>query len=280
MSFTVASWNVAEGLAKVDDPQRPVDLVETIRSLDKDIVVLSDAYWLQNPLHPVMPEVAQAAVRRFKDDGYHVSQVEYDDNYLWPERYMTVLSRLAVTEDEAVKLGGRNGVKLTVQDPDAEVNVRLVGAHFYDREEAWRLTQTRDMLAQFDLSEPTILAGDLNAMHGKGRARWLRSGPMRALAGRLPHPEPRHKMEAELGRLNEAERLADMASGLTLRWLGRAGLHEVDRRRRSTIFKGSFPVAQLDHILATDHFTASNFQVHDTAPKLSDHRPISATLET
>lgn len=285
MSVEVAAWNLREGLADADRAQR---LAEAICGLDKDVVVLSDAYWLGNPLHDARSEAAQTALERFRTAGYEIAEAEYGDHRLWPGHYMTVLSRLAINRVSTVRLGVRNAVDLKLKDPDTNVDLRIVGAHFSDYSEQRRLVQVEDLLSLVDLEEPTVLAGDLNAMPGNSRrAKLLRSKLLRAAAPWVPGRPPRAEDEPLFESLKTAVRLTDMASGTTLEELDRAGLHDTgsndtSSRHRSTM-PSWLPFLQLDHILASSHLEPSGFRVHNTFSlprQLSDHRPVSVKLET
>lgn len=282
MAIEVAAWNLHEGLAIAKNHRAP-DLVEQILGLNKDIIVLSDAYWLDNPLHEASLNVAESAMNILEDEGYETTEVAYDDNWMWPNRYQVMLSRVAIRYAKRVRLGGRNAIEIAVKDPDTDIEVSVTGAHFYDRSEELRLAQVDDLLEKCDLTKPMALAGDLNAMPRRNWRAWiLRSRLAREAAARQPHQPPRHPDEDKHGRPNQAERLTRMAAGTVLDRLKQGGLLPTEPKHRPTM-PVERPIVQLDHILATKHFEATNFQVHELSSEhyhLSDHRPVSVKLET
>jgi len=148
-----------------------------------------------------------------------------------------------------------------------------------DRAEARRVGQTLKLLELFqdeqDGSCPSVIAGDLNAMHRLE----IRSALIRAvqpIAERLPYGEPGFEASkiARIGSL--ARRLSEMADGTTLRLFENAGYRDSDSAHLHT--KG---IAQLDHILHTAELYSppDSFQ-SIKANGLSDHRIIRAIIET
>ena len=125
------------------------------------------------------------------------------------------------------------------------------------------------MLRLASAEQPTILAGDYNAMHRKGCvAHILGSQVVRTVAARVPQPRIR-----SLG-----PRLSDMATGTTMRRFEDAGFKDADPYHQPTI-KSRMPIAQIDHVLVSLHFRARRFRVYEHSP-VSDHRAISVTLDT
>jgi len=286
MAFGVAAWNLHEGLA-IARKNRAFDLVDAIRGLNKDIVVLSDAFWLGNPQHGANRNVAAYMLEQLEtetpgqDEGYTTIKVDYGEED-WPGHKLVLLSRLAISQPTIVNLGKRNAGAIEVEDPDTHIPVTIIGAHFTDQSEGQRLAQVDHLLEWADLSRPTILAGDLNAMPGHTlRSRIARNKTTRSLAAKLPARWP-FVTKSELdqtGLPTIPERLGEMAVGETLRRLEKAGLYNTNRYSKPTM-PSIRPVWQLDHILKTRDLSSHSFEVHPCSPGLSDHRPISVTVET
>jgi endonuclease/exonuclease/phosphatase family metal-dependent hydrolase len=272
MAFKVMAWNLREGLAA---PDRSPVLVEAIKQHDADVAVLSDAYWLENPGHGTIPEVAaetaQQAQIAFEQAGYDSLAVEYNDGHPWQSRMILMLSRLAVSDVSWVKLSHRSGTQATILDPETNQEVYVVGAHFDDRDDQLRLKQADaaiDHLIRFADGKPRALIGDLNSLHP---GEWT----SRLVGNRLARTAARHLLLDEKRRY-DAARLSGMATSKVLERLEEYGLRDADRLRRPT-FPSRQPLFQLDHCLVSDIFVP-HFEVAAHNPA-SDHRAIIATLE-
>ncbi len=244
MSLKIASWNVAR---KLSDPKRHQKIQAGLEVLDADVVVLSEAF--DKTGRPVNLKFA-------RESGYHMAVTEYGDADEHPsqKQWLCLLSRKAIGSS-VIRLASRNALRATVTADESGRKVEVIGSHFDDRSERLRRAMGRSLLEQIDLSEPTIVAGDLNTMPGdRFNARLLGSGPARLAARMAPHP----RIKSLGGRLNE------MASGETLELLTTAGLADADPRHRSTMTVGGLAVAQLDHILYTpDSLSVDAFTRHD-----------------
>jgi endonuclease/exonuclease/phosphatase family metal-dependent hydrolase len=271
MSIKVATWNVQEKLALKESPE----IVEATKSFDADVVVLTDAYWLGNPLHGAAEERAEEAKEKFAEAGYQNHAVDYGDlPGHWPGRYILALSRLDASFEE-VGLGIYNGVETFVKHPDAG-GISIIGAHFDDTHEETRVMQAEALVGSVNPAEPSVLAGDFNAFSGYSRcARRLRSRVVRLGSLALPDKKPRNDYEEQHGRPNRLKRLSGMAEGSTMKVLERAGFRDADSQHQPTM-PSKRPLFQLDHVMANGHLAVTDFEIHDI--RLSDHRPISAVL--
>jgi endonuclease/exonuclease/phosphatase family metal-dependent hydrolase len=265
MSVKVMGWNLEEGLALEEQSPR---IVEAVIAADADVVCLSDAYWLHNPARDANGVIAEAAKQRLRSEGYELLEVEYKDAHqTHHEHYLLGLSRLPVHQSTIVRLGSRNGLHVSVEDPDQRVPVQLFGLHFDDGSESSRARQVADLLECVDEDQPTALIGDFNAMHGEDlRSRVLRWRISERLIHKVPHAHLR-----SLGT-----RLIEMASGYTLQQLEAAGFRDVDDKHRLTI-PSRFPVWDLDHCFVNQHLAGRDFRAKAHGG-VSDHRAIETEL--
>ncbi|HUD10226.1 MAG TPA: endonuclease/exonuclease/phosphatase family protein [Candidatus Saccharimonadales bacterium] len=282
MSIKVAAWNLKNGLG---DETRSGQIVEEIKKLDADIVVLPEASQ-EEDLQDVVDELRQEFTENngyVVDDGYMVGAALYEDKDRRLDRHgMIVLNRLfigsCVVEES---LGDRNGMYVETSDPDTSTpfTFHAFGVHFDDRSEASRLQQaqaTDFFLRRFD-GTPRIIAGDFNSMPRQA----IRSGVgrvARLLPARYPTTERPHISPIKRGA-NVLHRFGAMASGGTLQMLEAVGFEDADPDHQPT-WPNAHPRFQLDHIMVSGEAHAFPFQVHDRSDGLSDHRAISATIET
>lgn len=267
MAIKVMAWNLQEGLALAE---RSPALVEAIIQHDADVAVLTDAYWLGNPLHGARSEVAEAAFTKFEAAGYKTLGVEYGDDHRWQSRWLVLLSRLAIVRSfDEIKLGHRNSIDHFVSDPATNTHLRIMGAHFDDRNDKLRLKQADAVVNHLKTGQPTALIGDLNSLHS-------REFTSRLAGNRLSRAAIRHLPMGETKRYY-GQRLAEMATSQVLDTLAEYGLKDADHAHRPT-FPSHRPLFQLDHCLVSDIFVP-HFEVASHNPA-SDHRAIMATLET
>jgi len=276
MAIKIAAWNTENRLAYYLPGSRgtPTKILEGIRKLDADIIVLPEAY---------VNAPASGADELLKTMGYSWEDVRYDDKdreeevARWGFPYMRVLWRIPVRSVTLQRWGDvRSLMTLVATDPETKREIQIIGTHLEDRSEALRLKQLDEIVPFIQASKfPVVMLGDFNAMwHEKG-ARILASRSVRQLARALP--------EGDLH--STATRLSDMATGKVMKRLrDEAGLHDSDRRHRPTTtpkmrhmsFMPSIRLAQIDHILASKEVKVSDFRIRPDGG--SDHRAISATL--
>ncbi len=275
MTVRVASWNIEGRLTDLAINRRgtPDHILSGIVKLRADVLFLAEAFGA---------EVLNDDIRKQLDKlGYHIIEVPYSEGgaaRLAPAVYspsMMLLSKLPITSYQTIRLGDlRNAILVHIKDPSTDKTLRVIGVHLDDRSEILRLKQAPDLINIIqETSEPTIVMGDFNAMHGGDilPAKLLRSLPIRT-AAKYVVPEL-------------SLRAVDMAKGDTLKQImHQTGLRDADRRHRPTTtpkLRGrewlpSIRLMQIDHILASPTINISNFRVSTDGG--SDHRAISATV--
>ena len=265
MSVKVAAWNVQEGLAEAERMPR---IVKQVEQFDADVIVLSDAYSLDNELHGSQPDVLREAETGFSRQGYWWYGTEYCDSDPWHhDRNLVVLNRLPLVAGSFVRLATRNAVELKVQDPCTDKTLHIVGAHFDDRSEAVRLRQAAAFLKHVDVEQPTVLAGDLNSVHALDLwPRMLGSNIMRFATNYAPAARAR-----SIGK-----RLVEMSSGGSLAMLATGGFRDADPLHRPS-FPAKRSFLQLDHILLSEAAIAYHTRLVGQ-PDASDHRSVISTV--
>lgn len=205
MSIKVAAWNVAKGLGNGNEAR----IYEGIKQLDAEIVVLSEAYATDasNPNEHVIDKISDFAM----DNGYEfVVETGYNDEgsvneELQREQYLVVLGRHALKGAGLIRLDNRSAIGLTLLDNQTDVEIQAVAAHFRDENEQLRQDMAQSLTALVDTTKPTLLIGDLNAMHrNSNHARLVRSPIIRGLS-KLTNLHPRAK--------SLSGRLIEMADG-------------------------------------------------------------------
>ncbi|HVX23968.1 MAG TPA: endonuclease/exonuclease/phosphatase family protein [Candidatus Saccharimonadales bacterium] len=276
MAIELAAWNVAKGLG-IDE--RAPQVLEGIKRLDADVVVLSEAWATDDNTSPdFIHEVIGRTMEFAGRYGYRsYDPVPYKDadttRHGAPagfEQYLLVMGREnpAVRWAQPIRLGTRNALSMHVTDPQAHHDVYMIGAHFDDRSEALRLGMASALLKRIDLQRPFVLAGDLNAMHHDARsARFLRSKLAEMAASHLPGDRAKW-----LG-----SRLLEMGDGRTMGMLARAGLKEADPKHQRTFTFSHVRFGQMDHIM-TNRVVTDQFKTHKLPG--SDHRAISARIRS
>lgn len=275
MNIRIAAWNVEQRLTTLTIKRRgtPEHILASIKKLNADILVLPEAY--QNT-----PDIGvDEELRRM---GYSWIDIRYDDlgredEFSGAMPHMRVLSKLPITSSEIHRWGGiRNLPVITVQ-VDSETQLRIIGTHLDDRNEELRTRQVDELIPYINASTmPTVMLGDFNAMHGKGRAKLYSHKAARQMAAKVPHPEIRFALT----------RLSDMATGSILARLeAETPLRDIDPTRRPTTtpkmrdieWMPSIRLAQIDHILLSPDVRALDFKIARDGG--SDHRGLSATLQ-
>lgn len=280
MAIKVVSWNIEGRLTRFAKKGRgsPEHIIEGIRKIDADVVFLAEA---SDDDH-----IDTTVVKQLKDLGYEIHTVGYEDggkDRKWAAEAapnMKLLSRLPVKNFKKIRLGDiRNALIAEVNDAETGQTLRIIGIHLDDRNEEYRLRQVEDLLTYLNESSvSTVVMGDYNAMHAADfRARLLRNRWLSAVIKRWPHARTQDILE----------RLSDMAIGDTLSTLEKGSMcKDADIRRRATTtpklrfqeWMPSIRMVQIDHMFVSPGVTVTGFRVGRDGG--SDHRPISATVET
>lgn len=275
MNLVIAAWNTEQRLTTLTTKRRgtPGHILTSIKKLHADVLVLPEAY--QN-------EPDSGVDQALKDMGYAWVDARYDDldreeefNGAMP--HMRVLSKLPIVSFELHRWGGVRNLPVVIIQADATTQLRVIGTHLDDRNEEFRIRQMNELVPFITSTDmPTVMLGDFNAMHAKGRAKLYGHKAARQLAAKVPHAEMRFVLT----------RLSDMATGSILAGLeAKTRLRDIDPTRRPTTtpkmrdieWMPSIRLAQIDHILVTPDIRALDFKIaHDGG---SDHRALSATLQ-
>lgn len=266
MAFSVAAWNVKEGLAQPNY----ASVVERIKQLDSDVVVLPDAYSLEQDAHGSDDVYLGEAGSRLEEAGYSWFQTEYGEDDGWHhDRHVVMLTRLPFVAYTPMQLAHRNAYHLGVRTDGGDVTV--LGVHGDDRTELARVAQARRLIQLYsatDPDEPVVVAGDFNSAHAADRwPRAYRSLPAKALARLVPDAERR-------SRAIRATRM----NGRSLALLTAHGFEDADWKHRPTFTSfGDTQHLQLDHILYSRAVGRMAFEL-GAASRDSDHLPIKAQL--
>lgn len=272
-SYSVAAWNVQECLAI---PEQSQEVTEAVLRLGADVVMLTDAYWLGNPLHGAQADVAETALARFQSEGYKTYPVGYGDiQGHWPGRHLLGLARGTASCAEA-NIGVSHGPLITITDGVSPIHI--LGAHFSDRYEGTRVEQAHAVgtIMRRHFGDPFVLAGDLNCTNaGDGfMIGLLKSNLTRRLAELTPPSRPRNNFESVHGRPNKLQRLSQMMTGEALKVLEDYGLNDANHDNAPT-FPAKRPFVSLDHIMYKGVET-SDFCTHRLPG--SDHLAVSAKI--
>lgn len=280
MTLKIASWNIEGRLSTFSKSGRgtPTHILAGIRDQSADILLLVEAF---DETLGIAPHVTLA----LEALGYTSYDVPYNDT--GPERVdpalsqpvLRLLSRVPVEGIQHIRLGNlRNALIAKIIDPQTGRHIRLIGVHLDDRAESLRLEQLGDLIPIINNSElPTVMVGDYNAMHGRGRiARLLRSWLVRSFVRCLP----------TLSLRDFGKRAMEMATGTTISaLLSETNLSDADSRHRPTTtpkvrqhsWLPSVRMLDLDHMLVSEAIIVSDFTIvrRDGG---SDHRAISAHI--
>ncbi|MFZ1258250.1 MAG: endonuclease/exonuclease/phosphatase family protein [Candidatus Saccharimonas sp.] len=271
--LTIATWN-AEGMFVSGTKTRrgtPHDAVAVVARINADIVVIPEFGLYQR----LLPEIEQL----LKAQGYYISLMPYKDKRA-PGFSLAVLSRLPIRRVHTHTLteGSDNALELYCDTQVGQL-LRVIAVHLDFESEARRLKQVK-VLAQIisiDKYTPTLVLGDMNAMHKEDRfARLMRHDVVRRLAKYVPH----HQLASILGMVQQ------MAQGTTIEALvDTQSLMNLDPRHTPTIsakqrnfeWMPHVALAKIDWIFGTKQFRTLSYQVLPDVG--SDHRPVVAALE-
>ncbi len=283
MQLRVVTWN-AEGMFAPYDATKakafahqtaqtrragPHDALKVLRKLDADIVVIPEfgsKGWLD--------ETTQLAIQSL---GYEIIEVVYADRYE-PPIEMALLSRLPITHTRVLRLGEMRSIGEIIVTTGTH-DLRVIAVHLDDKTEENRLMQIKDLTDEVNsnLTVPTIVLGDFNAMHENSRfARVSRSRAAHKLSGLIRHDQ--------LKRI--ASRLHEMALGTTIHYLlTHTQLLDLDPRRQRTIsgkqsgleWVPAVRLAKIDWVFGTHHIAVKRYRVSRDVG--SDHRPIIVDVQ-
>ena len=268
----VVTWN-AEGMFVEGTKTRratPHDALRVLRRLNADIIVIPEfgrLDGLRDEIHTAMASL-----------GYEVVSTPYHDSNA-PGLGLVVLSRLPVVSwhVHALAVTGRNLLEVFCKDESGS-RIRIIGVHLDDRGEAIRMHQIRDVvqLVNADVTTPTVLMGDMNAMHERSRfARFIRLAPVRHMTRYI-----NHTLVASV-----AQRVQEMALGTTIATLQHDTLlHDLDPGHKRTIsgrqrgleWIPSVRLAKIDWIFGSRQIKTVIYKVHRDVG--SDHRPVEANI--
>jgi len=260
MALKILAQNALDAFS---EPDRIDEFVALVARHKPDVAVFPEAYDADRQT------TVPAVVKRFTELGYQVTNGDYADADERTDRHgFMVLTRqeLVVPKRPAqlVCVAGRNMAEAWVQDPVTKQAVHFIGVHMNDRSEVMRQAELDELLHLADVTKPTVIAGDFNALHRQdARGVVVQSARFidRLVRLRLvPAPEPvttahPKKNVGFYGSL--AKRLTDMATGKTMKRLLAAGFTDADSLHSPT-FPARKPLVQLDHVMVTPHFTVGS----------------------
>lgn len=275
----IVSWNLEGRLSDLATGERgtPEKIVEAIKAFDADILVHPEAFGADKP---VRPEIIQS----LRDLGYTWESIDYDDlidrggKAVVPRPNLMVMSRVSILRHEVIRPGNlRNMLALFITDPESGSELRFIGIHLEDREEALRLKQVGPLIEYINSSDtPTIMMGDFNAMPpNTPKSSFINSALFRDPASLVPHAHIRYTMK----------RLSDMASGTTIdAILKQTNLTNADPKLTPTAtpkmrrmeWLPSIPFAKIDWMFVSPGIEYADFAV--SADLGSDHRALSASI--
>jgi endonuclease/exonuclease/phosphatase (EEP) superfamily protein YafD len=287
MSIRIASWNLeqrlSDGMSR-GDRGTPEKILDRIEELDADIVVLPDAF---------RNAPAEDVDKRLKELGYVWQDVAYNDADR-PEQatdnampYMRILSRLAIISSTELRWADlRTMLAITVQDPETNEEIEIIGTHLNDRKSSFRLQQGKAAAEYVNRNaKKKIMTGDWNETHGSGwRARIFGSKVMQFLARHIPS---KHELSDEVtydDLRGFTMRSTDMVSGALPIIEEETNLRDLDQKHRATAtpkIRGlewlpSIRLLQLDHMHASSDIDAEPIRIGRDHG--SDHRDISTVL--
>jgi endonuclease/exonuclease/phosphatase family metal-dependent hydrolase len=278
MAITVAAWNLKEGLAL---PGQAPSLIEGIKCLDADVVALSDAYWLDNPLHGADADIFQESLSQLKSEGYSAQAVEYGNYEMWPRRYMLALGRLSTQTVGQIGLGTRNALDIRVGRAGSSAEMRIISPHLDDRQENNRNSQAQALISQLSPGEANVVIGDFNSLYrGDLWPTIVRHTIGKIIDHERPVTVTEYIDQGKLARANSlARRLAEIADGgNALEVFARVGLSDADPMHRPS-FPARLPLLHLDRCFLSSEVRLDEFSVMPFM-RGSDHRAIKARLST
>ena len=275
MAVEVATWNIARGLS--EEHSRFTQIVEGLKGLG-DIIALPEAYAEGANVSPELIADRLGQLATFASVyGYEITDTAYQDaDPTRPdvaegfEQHIVLLHGKGLySRVKPTRLGTRNALEFLFREAPNKPEIRGVAVHLDDRSEALRRGMVDEVFRILGVNQPTLLMGDLNAMHGDSwSARLLRTAPAGFLAEHLPGARGKWL----------ASRLIEMADGGTMNRLTGAGLRDADVLGQATYKFRGIPFGQLDHIMTAGEVVVRNFSAKNLPG--SDHKAVSAKLHT
>lgn len=268
----LVTWN-AEGMFVEGSMTRrasPSDALRIVKELDADVLVI--------PEFGIIDQLADLTRTELERMRYSIHTTVYRDPRARGSG-LAILSRLPVVSLSEVTLESQihSIVDVVVEDKGGR-ELRILGVHLDDRQEAYRLDEVAAICANLDKTPvtPIIMAGDSNAMHERSWfARLIRLRIVGSAAKRFPSTQA----AGVLARAHE------MGFGTTIRYIERQGsLRSLDPGLQRTIsakqrdleWMPSWRLAKIDWIFGSKEFTVASYRVlRDVG---SDHRPVVADL--
>jgi endonuclease/exonuclease/phosphatase family metal-dependent hydrolase len=266
----LATYNVMSGGFDAYDPslpapQRLAKLQEAVRTINADLVGLTDTYrW-----HGLYSAEEVAAMF-----GYaHAALIDMRDERVDPQIGLCLLSNLPILKSRALRVATRDCLLATVEMEGKPVDVCLV--YLDDLSEDTRIAQVTALLAGLS-QNPTIIMGDLNCV-----------SPDQAPAFRaaLPGFRAANPAVSEPGNVDYFDKaLAGMARAEALAPIYKAGFREIAEGAGTPTaitplskFGQAEPVFPIDHIFAAPSIALTDFTAHTGTDfdQASDHYPIS-----
>ncbi|MGB2757176.1 MAG: endonuclease/exonuclease/phosphatase family protein [Acidimicrobiia bacterium] len=167
-SFSIASFNVHWG--GVTTAGAPYDLLDAVRALDADVVVLQEAWWPlgdEDALHHGLRDDGYTLVDHRLDHGLRRGRHRFDTEHTgdWG---ILIASRLPVTVLPSLSVGTVPGDPILEREvAHLELDcigttVDLIAPHLSAVPMVGPITQLRRLRPQLPMARPTIIAGDLN----------------------------------------------------------------------------------------------------------------------
>lgn len=277
MTFKIASWNIEGRLTNNDISLRstPDKIIESIKKLNADILILPEAH---NEINLKNLKIKQ----KLKDIGYELFSVPYQEvpvfrlDAFYTNLSLMILSKLPIKKFDIIRPADyRNELMAIIRDPQTNKEVRIIGLHLDDLSEETRIRQVKDLVKIINSSNtPTILLGDLNAMHSEDLwpSKFLRNYLVRNITS---------KLSVKFGK-----RAVEMARGEALKLLqSNTNLTDADPRHQPTTtpkirgieFMPSIRLMQIDHMFVSPEIKISNFTISPDGG--ADHRAISAIID-
>lgn len=274
MAIEVAVWNTQDSFS---DGERMDMVLKQVFEADPDVAVFPEAH-REGQTH-----LLGDACNLLEDiGGYTIATTSYNDQDGRADRHglFMVAKRELVRDTRIIQMAGRTALMFEVAERDSQKTMDIFGVHLDDRHEKTRRQQACSLLAAMREGVPTVVAGDMNALHGQtDRARRIR--PASVVTEFLPAKDPVPGVkQSKVSRMSSLlQRAVRMADGSTLRVLEEAGFEDADPEYRPTM-PSKYPLLQLDHILYDKYVRTdpTAFMVHPHNPA-ADHRMVSALVE-
>lgn len=216
-------------------PERMGLIKDAVHALDADTVGLVDTYrWAE-----VFGD--DGVQKEFAELGYTDARtIDLGDTVLKGKLGVTILSKEPLQHVRTIDMAGRSALAAEVSMGDETLG--FVSAYLDYATEQARVRQAHSLVGSLDLTRPTVIAGDMNAVKrgwpGASLATFGREATM-SLITAMPKT---HKLHKEI---------AAMGDGQTVRIFEDAGLVDADVLRRPTLHIRGLGLLALDHAFYT-----------------------------